>query len=260
MSTQNGTPHAPVAEISDRLDWEVWYWQEPIEGAAPSPGRWVEIARCPDQQHAAMVANALAKVHDWRIEVRQTSVADMPPPSAGHRALREPKLFDISIRPATEGDIRGVAQLYHDWEAEAITLGLRADSEEDLTGKLRGLFLVACHQERVVGFATGEVRELEADEWIVCPAGGRYLNIEDLYVVPDLRSQGIGSVLVKRLTAAAKAESAEHVAVYSASQPSARIVRFYESLGLSVWFVQMFGPIPVPAAEVTEERRDEHRS
>ncbi len=164
----------------------------------------------------------------------------------------------FSVRPATEGDIRAVARLYRDWEAEGVTLGLRADSEEDLSAKLRGLFLVVCRREEVVGFATGEVRELQAGEWIVCPAGGRYLDIEDLYVVPDLRSQGIGSVLAKRLMAAAKAEHVEYVAVYSSSQPSSRIVRFYESLGLSVWFVQMFGPIPV--IEETQEGGDEHTS
>jgi GNAT superfamily N-acetyltransferase len=155
---------------------------------------------------------------------------------------------EIGIRPATEGDIAVVAQLYRDWEAEATTVGLQADSEDELTAKLHGWFLVACDREKVVGFATGEARELKAGEWVVCPAGSRYLSVEDLYVVPALRGQGIGSALLKQLMVTAKAEQVGHVAIYSSSQPWSRVVRFYESLGLSVWFVQMFGQIPEDAA------------
>lgn len=150
----------------------------------------------------------------------------------------------ISIRFAEERDIPRVAHLYREWEGEATTLGLRADSEQDLIAKLRGWFLVACHEGEVVGFITGDTHTLAADEWVVCPAGGRYLHVEDLYVTPTFRDRRIGSTLMKRLMNLAKAEHVDHVAVYSSSQPWSRIASFYESLGLRVWFVQMYGEIP----------------
>lgn len=151
---------------------------------------------------------------------------------------------EISIRSAIAGDRPVVAQLYRDWEGEAITPGLRADAEEDLAAKLHGWFLFACDAGQVVGFATGEARALGAGEWIVCPAGDRYLRVEDVYVVPALRGQGIGSALMKRLMDTAKADHVDYVAVYSSSQPWSRVISFYESLGLRIWFVQMFGEIP----------------
>jgi len=149
----------------------------------------------------------------------------------------------ISIRHAQESDTPVVAQLFRDWEGEATTLGLRADSEEDLTAKLQGWFLVACHEGEVVGFVMGEARALEAGEWVVCPAGGRYLHVEELYVAPTFRGHKIGTALMKRLMTMAKAEHVDHVAVYSSSQPWSRITRFYESLGLRIWLVQMYGEI-----------------
>lgn len=151
---------------------------------------------------------------------------------------------EFSIRFAEENDLPMVARLYRDWEGEAITPGLRADSEESLAAKLQGWFLVACHEGEVIGFATGEARALAAGEWAVCPPGGRYLHVEDVSVVPTFRERGVGSALMKRLMGTAKAEHVDQVAVYSSSQPWSRITGFYESLGLRVWFVQMYGEIP----------------
>lgn len=149
----------------------------------------------------------------------------------------------IVISPATTFHIPSVVALYQDWEQEGITIGLCADTVDELTAKLQGWFLVACKLDVVIGFVTGETRVLKPGEWAVFPDGGSYLYIEDLYVTPEFRSQGVGSALARKLMASAKAEHIEFASVYSSSQPSSRIIRFYESLGLSVWFVQMFGAI-----------------
>ncbi len=99
MSARNSIPQVPVREIGDRFDWEVRYWQDPIDGAAPSSGRWVAIARCPNRQYACIIADGLAESCGWQLEVWQVSGADIPdpdvpPPPGGYRPLNEPKLFD----------------------------------------------------------------------------------------------------------------------------------------------------------------------
>ncbi len=98
MSAQNSTSQASVREISDHLDWKVRWWEEPIDGAVPSPGRWVAVARCPHRQYACIIAASLAESRGCRLEVWQVSGADIPgpdvaPPPGSYGPLNEPKLF-----------------------------------------------------------------------------------------------------------------------------------------------------------------------
>lgn len=145
------------------------------------------------------------------------------------------------IRAAGPLDIPHVAGLYRDWEDEGITIGLRADSEAELVVKLKDWFFVACDGAEIVGFVTGITRTLRPDEWVAMPSGGDFLSIEDLYVARGWRRRGVGSALMRQLLRTASGAGVQQVAIYSSSQPWRQIVAFYESLGLTVWFVQLVG-------------------
>ncbi len=58
-------------------------------------------------------------------------------------------------------------------------------------------FWVAEHGAAVVGYAYGRVEVSEG--LAVIPAGERYLDIEELYVLSEYRNQGLGSDLVRAL-------------------------------------------------------------
>lgn len=144
-----------------------------------------------------------------------------------------------SIRPAADEDIPMVAALSRDWEQEGVTIGQRADTPAELAAKLGPWFLVACRGQNIIGFVTAAERALAPGEWVVQPDGGRCLSIEDLYVVPHHRREGLGTRLYKSVVANAATQGIRHVSVYTASQPWGDAIAFYESLGLRVWFIQL---------------------
>jgi GrpB-like predicted nucleotidyltransferase (UPF0157 family)/N-acetylglutamate synthase-like GNAT family acetyltransferase len=149
------------------------------------------------------------------------------------RALEE----RVQIRQAIEDDVAQIAHLQRDWEREGATHGFVAATEVQIRALVGPFLLVAERAGRVVGFVSAVRREGEATA--VMPAGP-YLEIEDLYVVPQLRGRGIGKALIDRLLAEAKAQGIQHASVYSAVKDVRRIMRFYEQAGFESWYVRMF--------------------
>ena len=90
----------------------------------------------------------------------------------------------VTIRPCQEEDLGLVAHFTAEWEAEHITTGYRAETAADLRVKLGPYFLLALWGEEVVGFVVASLHEAAPDEMAIFAAGGRYLEIDELYVLP----------------------------------------------------------------------------
>ncbi|WP_369125268.1 GNAT family N-acetyltransferase [Alicyclobacillus fastidiosus] len=107
----------------------------------------------------------------------------------------------------------------------------------DLLPKLDGYFFVADKDGQIVGyiFATTHVSEGTA-----VPQGKKFLEIDEVYVHPDYRTDGIGHKLVDHLLAEARSHGITRSVVYSASKQWDKIVGFYEKHGFKMWFVQMY--------------------
>jgi ribosomal protein S18 acetylase RimI-like enzyme len=58
--------------------------------------------------------------------------------------------------------------------------------------------------------------------------------------VPAFRSRGIGSALLRIALKESERRGIDHVAVYSSSREWQRLIRFYDSFGLEVWYIQFF--------------------
>lgn len=144
----------------------------------------------------------------------------------------------MAIREATRDDIGRVHALCAAWEGEAITYGLVATPAETLEAQLGPYFLVAEEDGDIVGYVTGTVRT--SDGMAVIPAGAAYLEVDELYVIPAQRSQGIGRVLLDTMLARAKAAGVEYQLVYSATKNLRRAMKFYEQSGFQSWCVQLF--------------------
>lgn len=143
----------------------------------------------------------------------------------------------LQVRQAIEGDVSPIAQLQRDWEREGATHGFVPGTEEQIRALVGPFLLVAERTGRVAGFVSAVRREGEATA--VMPAGP-YLEIEDLYVVPQLRGRGIGKALIDRVLAEAKAQGIQHASVYSAVKDLRRAIAFYEEAGFESWYVRMF--------------------
>ncbi|MDQ1914341.1 GNAT family N-acetyltransferase [Paenibacillus sp. GD4] len=142
------------------------------------------------------------------------------------------------VRKAIEADLLRVVELSELWVSECITYGLGTNTVEILRNYIGDYFWVAEVDSVVVGYITGTVHESEG--LAVIEKGERYLEVDEVYVHPDFRSENIGHLMVDKLLKTAEDNGITHSMVYSASKQWKKIVGFYEKHGFKMWFVQMY--------------------
>lgn len=144
----------------------------------------------------------------------------------------------VTVRKANETDVLKVVKLSELWVSECITYGLGPNSEELLRNNIGDYFWVAEINSEVVGYITGSVHE--SDGLAVIEKGERYLEVDEVYVHPEYRSENIGYLMVDKLLQTAEGNGITRSIVYSASKQWQKIVGFYEKHGFKMWFVQMY--------------------
>ena len=144
----------------------------------------------------------------------------------------------FSIRKAAIGDIEKVCDLESHWVKEGITYGLVESTEEDFIECLKGYFLVAEMDSRMVGFIAGGTKK--SDGLAVVPHGEKYAEIDHLYVKPDCRDEGIGKKLVERFDEAVHKNGIKYVTAFTATKDVRRILGVYETHGFKGWGMQLF--------------------
>jgi GNAT superfamily N-acetyltransferase len=145
---------------------------------------------------------------------------------------------NVTIRPATTGDVPQVRALEERWAGEEISIGFQAADEALLAGFVGGCFFVAEEDGAIVGFVLALAKDDDRSAAVV-PAGARYLEIEDLYVAPGHRSGGVGARLVDAAEAWARSSGIRHLVAYSSTRDVDRVLRFYRSRGFHSWSVQV---------------------
>lgn len=147
---------------------------------------------------------------------------------------------EMHIRPATSADAPRLAELSGNWAEEGITIGQAPDEQPWFQEAVGPYLLVAEVDAEIVGFVQGEEQVSDERHSSVMPAGTRYLDVTNVYVVPQLRSDGIGGDLLDELLAEASRRGVERSMVYSAASELDRVVAFYRSHGFRGWFVQLY--------------------
>lgn len=132
------------------------------------------------------------------------------------------------IRPAVEGDVDALVQLIHDLaEYERSPDSVEVDSEQLCTALFRDSPTVFAHvaddEDRILGMA---IWFLNFSTW----TGRSGIYLEDLYVRPEVRGQGVGRALVSRLAAVAHQAGYGRVD-WSVLDWNQSAIRFYQSLG-----------------------------
>jgi GNAT superfamily N-acetyltransferase len=163
-------------------------------------------------------------------------IADVVPPkfeasfSCGSNPL---SLYDLAmpvlVRRSTDQDLPGAVSMLRDLYSE---LGEEAESlaciSEELVadlGKKGTLIVIAELEGRVVGLAT-----LTRTQAIY--AGGEYGVIDEMYVVPEARSLGVGAILVESCLEEAKTRGWKRLDVTAPTEERwVRTVSFYEAQG-----------------------------
>lgn len=132
---------------------------------------------------------------------------------------------------------RGLIRLSRDWEAEDSCRGYRANTHEDLAG--RRVFL-AEEDGQILGYLFG-LRETAEKESTVMDAGTPYFEIEEIYVRPERRSQGIGRSLFAFAEETMRSEGMPFLMLSTATKNARAILHFYlDELGMTFWSARLF--------------------
>ena len=160
--------------------------------------------------------------------------------------------------PLTETVLEQLIALSRDWAAENSCAGYRANSREDIEGNR--IFVALDDEETDTGRSPADQAEM-ADDGREIPAIVGYLfghvfrseqmrsvmpdhtacfEIEELYVIPTRRSEGIGAALFSFASEVLRPE-AEYVVLSTATKNWRAILHFYlEELGMSFWSARLY--------------------
>jgi ribosomal protein S18 acetylase RimI-like enzyme len=142
------------------------------------------------------------------------------------------------IRECTSEDLDYVVSLQHQWVKEDITHGLIPVEKVYLETKLGKYFYVAELNSKIIGFVYGGVHT--SDNMCIIDNGQPYIEVEDIYVSPDSRSAGLGSVLLDKVLSVAKDNGIERSMIYSSTKDMDNIIKFYKKHDYKTWCIQMF--------------------
>ena len=142
------------------------------------------------------------------------------------------------IREAELNDalLETLIALSRDWEAERSCHGYRANTRADIEGNR--IFL-AEENGAVVGYLFGHMDRSEKQSSVM-PDGTPYFELEELYVVPERRSAGVGAALFTHAEAALKSET-EYILLSTATKNARAILHFYmDVLDMQFWSARLF--------------------
>lgn len=146
-------------------------------------------------------------------------------------------MSDILIREALPSDLETVMDLTGLWEAENITYGLRRDTPEDLEGCI---VWVAEENGRIVGFAAGR-GDISKRRTSILDENEVYFELEELYVLPGARKDGLGDRLFKQAESYAREKGFKHLMLSTATKDTMAMLRFYvEKEQMQVWSMRLF--------------------
>jgi ribosomal protein S18 acetylase RimI-like enzyme len=129
------------------------------------------------------------------------------------------------IRRATPGDAPDVARLLHDFQAEydEPSPGLEM-LEERYSDLIRNKEMIVL----LVGDGPDGFAQLRFRPWVY--SAGLHSYLEELYVVPDLRGNGLGRALLEAAMETARGEGAEQMEL-GTSETDTAARKLYESAG-----------------------------
>ena len=126
--------------------------------------------------------------------------------------------------------------LSRDWESENSCRGYRENVRADLEGRR---VLTARENGALIGYLFGEVCREEKGSSVL-EKDLPYFELEELYVVPERRSQGIGRELFSFAEKTLGGEAA-CILLSTSTKDWRRILHFYlDELGMDFWSARLF--------------------
>lgn len=145
-------------------------------------------------------------------------------------------MSSVTIRQASAADLERMNELSIQWQNEGSTIGQEA---ADLLPYLQeGEYLfVAEEKETIIAFIAATKKDTRLS---IFDSSDPYIELDELYVAPEKRSQGVGSLLIDTLKTAGNKAGINQFHVYSASRELERGISFYARHGFNVWSIQAY--------------------
>ena len=138
--------------------------------------------------------------------------------------------------PLTQELMERLIAFSEDWAAEKSCTGYRANTPEDIEGNR--VFL-ATEGEKVIAYLFGRAF-LSKDSRSIMPDDTPCFEVEELYVVPERRSQGVGRALFEQASQIVSAE-AQYILLSTATRNWRAILHFYiDELGMTFWNARLY--------------------
>ncbi len=139
--------------------------------------------------------------------------------------------------PLTEEILQTLISLSADWEKENICYGYAANGREDIEGNR--IFL-AYQAGEIIGYLFGK-KAFAQNSSSVMPDGTEYFEVEELYVQPEFRSQGVGRQLFALAESTAKTNGLSFLLLSTATKNYKAILHFYiDEMGMDFWSARLY--------------------
>lgn len=146
------------------------------------------------------------------------------------------KFVETVLTPAV---LEVLKQMSADWAAENSCWGYFANDESDIRGNR--IFL-ALDGDTPVGYLFGQVTRAKQTSTVM-EENTPYFEVEELYIVPDWRSRGVGSALFRYAESQVK-QDAEYILLSTATKNWRAIFHFYiDELDMEFWNARLFKKI-----------------
>ena len=143
------------------------------------------------------------------------------------------KQYEAELSPEI---LKKLIQLSAQWAAEQNCYGYYPNTEADIRGKR--IFL-AEDEDGIEAYLLGKL-ETAKNMKSIMPDGTRYFEAEELYVILEKRSQGIGEALFRFVEETIKRD-VQFIVLSTASKNSKAILHFYlDELGMQFWSARLF--------------------
>ena len=128
----------------------------------------------------------------------------------------------IKIIP-TEEEIEELILLSKNWEEENITYGYRENTKEDIIDKM---VFIAKEDNKIIGYIFAK-EGISKNYRSVIPDDEAYFGIEEIYVIKDKRSFGVGKALIDFAKSFAKDKGYKYIMLSTSTKDWNKILDFY---------------------------------
>ncbi len=145
----------------------------------------------------------------------------------------------IAEMPLTDETEQTRLRLSAAWAAENSCRGYCANDHADLEGNR---FFLAFHGDEPIGYLFGHVTNATQSSTVMAE-NTPFFEVEELYVIPEMRSHGVGRTLFRYAETAVRGD-ADFMVLSTATRNWKAILHFYlEELGMEFWNARLFKKI-----------------